>query len=385
MTTRPLQLPRLPRLPGAWRERTDWVTVDTPLGKLLRGLRWAAIATYVVVAGYHAYRDGLPLDREGLLLWLAVGLACACIGRHPVWMLWLAVDFLPFALVLILYDYLRAISDTVGLPTWWKPQIDVDKFLFAGHVPTVWLQEHLKHQRFSGVRWYDMIVGLTYGSFFIQPYLTAAVMWLRSRVDFYRWSLRWIALSFFSFLLFTLIPAAPPWAAARCTAADVASHPNNPPCLNDAGAAVHGGLLGAFTTHQPGGNPWVERIAFDGFFGLHLGIAHRLWMNGSHFVDAVAAVPSLHVGGTVLFALFMWRRLSKWWRPFLVAYPLMMQFSLTYSGEHYVADGIAGALCAWLIHWLATRIERHRAICRESPPDRLESPPATPRERVGPV
>jgi membrane-associated phospholipid phosphatase len=75
----------------------------------------------------------------------------------------------------------------------------------------------------------------------------------------------------------------------------------------------------------------------------------------------------------VLFVLFMWKRLNKWWRPLLVAYPIVMQFSLTYGGDHYVADGIAGALCAWLVHSLANRIERRRKAA--TAPDTLEPPP----------
>jgi hypothetical protein len=363
------------RLPRDWRERTDWVPSDTPWGRVLRALRWTAVLGYLALAGYYVYADGLPFDREGLLLWIAIGLACACIGKHPVWLLWVAIDFLPFALVLVAYDYLRGLSDTVGMPTWWTPQLDVDKFVFFGHVPTVWLQEHLKHTRFYGVRWYDLVVCVTYYSFFFLPYITAGVMWLRSRVDFYRWSLRFVSLSFLGFLLFMLIPTAPPWAADHCTAADVAGHPSSPACMYATGPAPSDGLLGPFTPHNPGAHPWVERIAGDSFYKLHLGVAHQLWTKGFDVADPVAAVPSLHVGGTVLFCIFMWRRLSTWWRPLLVAYPLLMQFSLSYAGEHYVSDGIAGALCAWLIHWLATRIERRRVDTLEPPPEpTLENP-----------
>jgi hypothetical protein len=340
---------------------------------VLRGVRWGAVLVYLGVLAYYVDNDGLPFDREGILLWIAIGLLCACIGRHPVWMVWVAIDFLPFALVLVAYDYLRGLADGVGMPTWWTPQIDVDKFLFGGHVPTVWLQEHLKHQRYYGVQWYDLVVCITYYSFFFLPYITAGVMWLRSRTDFYRWSLRFVSLSFFGFLLFMIIPSAPPWAADHCTAADVALHPSNPPCMNATGPVPHGGLLGPFIAQHPGANPWVERIAGDSFYKLHLGVAHSLWTKGFSLADAVAAVPSLHVGGTVLFCIFMWRRLNKWWRPLLIIYPLVMQFSLSYAGEHYVADGIAGALCAWFINWLAGWIERGKPD--EEQPDTLESPP----------
>lgn len=373
------------RLPRAWRERTDWVPTDTTLGQVLRGVRWAAILVYFGVLAYTWYRHGVPFDRDGLLLWIAIGLGCFCIGRHPVWLLWVAVDFLPFALVLLAYDYLRGISDTMGMPTWWTPQLDVDKWLFFGTEPTLWLQEHLKAtyhdpgtNGWVNVQWYDLVVCLSYFSFFFLPYVMAGVMWLRSRTDFYRWSLRFVSLSFLSFTLFLLIPAAPPWAAALCTPKDVAGHPSNPGCMQYPAHAVPGNLLGPFTVHQDGAHAYVERIAGASFFKFHLGAAHALWTRGFLSADQVAAVPSLHVGGTVLFCIFMWSRLRRGWRWFLIGYPFVMMFSLAYAGEHYVADGIAGALCAWFIHWAATGVERwHRA---RHAPDTLETPSETPLE-----
>ncbi len=231
-----------------------------------------------------------------------------------------------------------------------------------------------------GVHWYDLVTCVSYYSFFFLPYVMAGVMWLRSRTDFYRWSLRFVGLSFFGFTLFMLIPAAPPWAAAHCTPADVSGHPNVAPCMYRLGPQPSNGLLGHFSTVQPGANPWVERIAGDSFYKLHLGVAHGLWTKGFSEADAVAAVPSLHLGGTVLFCIFMWSRLKKWWRPLLIAYPLVMMFSLAYAGEHYVADGIAGALAAWLVHWVANRIERWRKGRRRA--DTLDSsaPPPDPTQ-----
>jgi hypothetical protein len=365
-------------LPRSWRERTDWVPTDRPLGKALRALRWIAVLAYLAVLIYDWHADGVPFDREGLLLWIAIGLACLCLGRHPVWMLWVVIDFLPFAMVLVAYDRLRGWSDQAGMPTWWTPQLDVDKFLFFGHEPTVWLQEHLKHARPVG-QWYDLVVTITYYSFFFLPYIMAGVMWLRSRADFYRWSLRFVSLSFLAFSLFLLIPTAPPWAAALCTAKDVADHPNNPSCMQYPAHFVPHNLLGGYQGHIAGANPYVERLAGDAFHELHLGVAHSLWVKGFSVADPVAAVPSLHVGGTVLFCIFMWSRLSRGWRYLLVAYPLVMMFSLSYAGEHYVSDGIAGALCAFLIHWLANRTERwFRARRRNGgagAPDTLEAPP----------
>jgi hypothetical protein len=366
-------------LPRAWRERTDWVSVDTTLGQLIRGLRWGALLIYAAVLSYNWYTYGIPFDRTGLLLWIGLGLVAFCIGRHPVWLLWVAIDFFPLAAVLIVYDRLRGWAGAAGMPTWWHPQVAVDKFLFFGHEPSVWLQEHLKYPQ---VRWWDVAVCICYYTFFFLPYLLAGIMWLRSRTDFYRWSGRFVALSFLGFALFVLIPSAPPWAAARCSADMVANHPSDPSCMHFSAEVTNDGLLGAFHTHRPGANPWLELITTRGFGKLHLNAAQSLVEHGRGWADAVAAVPSLHVGGTVLFVLFMWRRLNRWWRPLLVAYPFVMQFSLTYGGDHYVADGIAGALCAWLVHWLATRVERRRAGA--AAPDTLEAPPEPTLEKLCP-
>ena len=52
-------------------------------------------------------------------------------------------DWLPFAVVLLLYDISRGAAKLIGTPTMWQPQIDWDRWLFFGTVPTVWLQERL--------------------------------------------------------------------------------------------------------------------------------------------------------------------------------------------------------------------------------------------------
>jgi hypothetical protein len=352
------RLPSLPRLP-----RPRWLTDD-----VVRGVRWGAVITWAVVFGLDIYRDGIPYWRTDLLLWLVIGLAALSIGKRNL--LLTVVDFAPFAAVLIVYDQLRGWSDSAGMPTWWHPQVDIDKFLFFGVEPTVWLQEHLKYPR---VQWWDVLVALCYISFFFLPYVTAAVLWLRSRADFYRWGLRFVALSFVAFGFFALIPSAPPWAAAVCTDADVADHPYNPPCMNFGARRVPGNLLGTYSGGHPGTAPYVEHIATRGLEPLHLHFAAQLIDEGRNIADAVAAVPSLHVGGIVLFSLFMWPRLQKAWRPLLVLYPLFMTFTLTYGGEHYVTDALAGGLCALAVHLVANWIERWRD--RRRTPDTLDVPP----------
>lgn len=356
------------QLAGRWQQfwakaRPSWLTDE-----VLTGMRWGLICVWLLLLVLKCVTTGVPFDREGLLLWIATGAAAASLGKRAI--ATVVLDFLPFALVLVAYDYLRGLSDTLGMPTWWHPQVAVDEFLFGGHEPTLWLQEHLKYPT---VQWYDIVVCLCYYSFFFLPYVTAGVLWLRSRRNFYRWSLRFVSLSFLGFAFFALIPAAPPWAAALCRPWQVAGHPNYPSCMQFWPHTVPGNLLGPWAGGRPDADPFVERIAARGFSDLHLTVAHDLWTKGFSIADPVAAVPSLHLGGTMLFVLFMWPRVRGWWRPILAAYPLVMTFSLVYAGEHYIADCLAGALLAVLVHLGANRIERRRG--RKRSPDTLETSP----------
>jgi membrane-associated phospholipid phosphatase len=338
--------------------------------EVLRVVRWTAVSAWGTSLVLYAHWNGIPYARTDLLFWIALGLLAWSIGNRAPWKV--AVDLVPFAVVLIVYDHLRGIADTLGMPTWWHPQLDVDKALFGGRVPTVVLQEHFKH--IPQARWWDVVAAVTYFSFFFLPYVTAGVLWLRGRRDFRRWAARFVSLSLLGFAFFALIPAAPPWAAARCTAAQVSSHPSAPLCMFR-GAGAHNGLLGAFTETQPGSAPYVERFSTFGLTRLHLHFASAMIKTGQASSDLVAAVPSLHAGGIMLFTIFFWRRANRFWKGVLVAYNPLMAFALVYTGEHYVSDILAGWLLAWGVSALWDRIERIEWRRARAPVDTLEAPP----------
>ena len=109
-------------------------------------LTWArrvAVSAWALVVTYRTVTDGVAFNRELLLLYIATGLIAASIGRgHKVFTV--VRDWLPFALVLVLYDLSRGAADMLGAPTLWRFQPDADRWLFFGTVPTVWLQERIK-------------------------------------------------------------------------------------------------------------------------------------------------------------------------------------------------------------------------------------------------
>ena len=326
-------------------------------GRRLQVVRWMAIAIWAGVVVYRTVTDGFAFNRELLLLYICTGLAAASIGQGRR-VLYVARDWLPFALVLIAYDLSRGAATLIGRPTMWHWQVDADRWLFFGTMPTVWLQEHLKMPK---PPWWEVVVSSVYMSFFILPYVVAAVLWMRDRDEWKAFVRLFVGLSFAGLVIYALLPAAPPWAAARCTAADVAGGPSSPRCMFGSPRGVpDGGLLGAMQTNQQGAHDWVERIVGRGWGNLHLHSATALLDQGQASVNLVAAIPSLHAGLTAAVSAFLWARVQRKWRPLLVAYPLIMAFTLVYTAEHYVTDILLGWVLAAVVVTLLNRYEARR-------------------------
>src|SRR3954451_14522465 len=82
--------------------------------------------------------------------------------------------------------------------------------------------------------------------------------------------------------------------------------------------------------------------------------------------DPYAAMPSLHVGWSVLVALIVFRATSRTWlRALAVAHPLLMALSVTATGNHYLVDSLAGAFVA-LLAVLSVDAWRHARAPRPS-------------------
>lgn len=289
---------------------------------------------------------GVPLDRTGLLLWIGGGLLAWSIGHRPLWTV--VLDWLPFAAMLTLYDYSRGLALHLHRPTLWTPQITSDRWLGFGHDPTSWLQSHLKMPQPA---WWEVIVSCTYTSFFLAPYLIAGVLWVRDRRLWRRFATLFIGISMLGLIGFVLYPAAPPWAASQCTAVQVADHPADPTCMTLPNGRADGGLVDpVHNTH--GAANYVERISGRGFAKLGLKTAESTLSEGQAAANEVAAIPSLHAAITLLVTLFLWPIVRRRWRPLLVAYPLVMAFSLVYSAEHYLTDILIGSALTTVV-WLA--------------------------------
>jgi len=333
---------------------TDPADPVDPRERWLRIARRVAVAIWACVVGYRTATDGFAFNRELLLLYICTGLVAASIGQGRR-VLYVVRDWLPFALVLVAYDLSRGAATLIGRPTMWHWQADPDRWLFFGTMPTVWLQERLK---LPAPPWWEVVISSVYMSFFILPYVVAAVLWLRDREEWKAFVRLFVGLSFAGLLIYALLPAAPPWAAARCTSDDVAGGPSGPRCMFRSGRGVPGGgLLGTMDSHRDGAHDWVERIVARGWGNLHLHSATALIDQGQASVNLVAAIPSLHAALTAAVSAFLWTRVARRWRPLLVAYPLIMAFTLVYTAEHYVVDILLGWVLAAVAVTASNRLQ----------------------------
>ena len=236
-------------------------------------------------------------------------------------------DWLPIALLLVGYNISRGYADTLFAPHV-TPLIDADRGLFAGHVPTVWLQNHL--YRPGRVQWWEVAVSLVYVSHFLTVPTVAVVLWLRDRYQWARYMRRWFTLSLAGLITYFLYPAAPPWWAAE-----------------------HGYL-----------DP-VARISTAGWnlIGLH-GAGNTLNALQVEAANPVAAMPSLHTAYAMMAVAFFLPVVRRRWWPVLLAYPLAMTFTLVYSGEHYVVDVLVGWLYVAATFTVVALVERVRRRSR---------------------
>ncbi len=161
---------------------------------------------------------------------------------------------------------------------------------------------------------------------------------VNDRSAFRRWTTRWMVMSLLGFAAFAVAPTAPPWAAARCTPAEVREGPVAPRCLYHHAVDPAATILGNAGAQAHA----VVRESWRGFDALHVQLASRAFQTGENVTDRVAAAPLLHACGARLVSLFLWRRVRAGWRPLLVAYPPAMGFALVYGANHYVFDILVG-------------------------------------------
>jgi hypothetical protein len=211
----------------------------------------------------------------------------------------------------------RAVPD-LGLKVHYAPQIEAERVLTLGSLPTNWLQSHLYDGTTGAL---EVISILLYASHFFAPLILAFFLWTV-------WSGRGFAELFFGILTvsllgditFLLAPTAPPWMASDA------------------------GLI-----------PQVHHVIKNGLYdiGLEQLAAGK---NNPESYNVVAAIPSLHIAWPVIGLLVM--RKHRLPRLALVLQAMLIGgvlFAIVYTGEHYVVDALVGAVYAFVGFWLVEK------------------------------
>lgn len=279
-------------------------------------LRPTVLAVYATVSLWVAWRYGITTERLVVVPWVLVGAA--------LWSPTRALRIAPVAAALLVafvgYDLSRGAADTLGMPVQTALPIRVDETLF-GAVPTVWLQDRLLE---ADTQWWEVIVGLTYLSHFFVPYIVGIWLWVARPAAGRRWLATFAAVTVAGLVTYVLVPTTPPWLAAR-----------------------------------QGDLPEISRRAVSGLALLELRALGRLVDLGRRTVNPVAALPSLHAAYALITSVSLWELRRA--RPLLVAFPLVMAFSLVWSGEHYVFDVLLGWIYVGVAVWCIDGWSRRRA------------------------
>jgi membrane-associated phospholipid phosphatase len=287
-------------------------------------LRRALLGVYAAVFFWSLIKYGIPVDRIAVLTWMLVAFLISSIGRTRDDVKLMVRDWVVLVIIYMIYDYSRGTADQFGIGVNYTIPRDIDRFIFFGRDPNVWLQSWLLH---SNVRWYDVAGSIIYMMHFILPVVPLAMLRVRNRLEWLRYVRRFALTLYIAVASFIVFPSAPPWMAA-----------------------------------QEGYTKPVYRITGRGWWELHLKTVSKTLDRGAAVLNSVAAMPSLHAGMALLVALWFTRNSRKWIRVIALAYPLSMAFTLIYFGEHWAIDTIMGwvtVLVAWKI---ADRWEQRRGV-----------------------
>jgi membrane-associated phospholipid phosphatase len=306
--------------------------MPTPSGSRT-DLRRALLGVYAAVFFWSLIKYGIPVDRIAVLLWMLAAFLISSIGRTRGDAKLMVRDWVVLVAIYMIYDYSRGTADQFGIGVNYTVPRDIDRILFFGRDPNVWLQSLLLQ---NDVRWYDVAGSLIYMMHFVLPVIPLAMLRMRNRLEWLRYVRRFALTLYIAVATFIVFPSAPPWMAA-----------------------------------QKGYTEPVYRITGRGWWELHLKTVSKTLDRGASVLNSVAAMPSLHAGMALLVALWFTRNSRKWIRVIALVYPLSMAFTLIYFGEHWAIDTIMGwatVLVAWKI---ADRWEQRRGLA--ATPDQLSN------------
>jgi len=214
--------------------------------------------------------------------------------------------------------------------------IEIDRALGLGELPTVRLQRALARVRADGTpswRTLDAILVWTHWSWFMVPHAALGYILLCHPQRFPRAAAMTYAVFDIGAAVYWLAPTAPPWYAAAVSQ----------------GRTDNGGRA---ALRRAAVEPAARRMMAE--YGEHF------WKDGWGPLYSVfggnplAAMPSLHFATSLMAALLL-AEVEPVAGALGWTYTLALAFALTYLGEHYVVDLLAGAALAVAVRRVGRR------------------------------
>lgn len=208
--------------------------------------------------------------------------------------------FLPFLILLYVYDMLRAGADNTSISIHITDLLNLEQNLFGSPIPTVRMQQFIA--RFTYIKFVAVhFSNFFYGSEFWITAIFAVVLWYKRKRDYVIFMTLFVSMSFVAYIFYYWFPAAPPWWVA---------------------------YYGYFPNPQV--QPDLSLIPINIML---------------HVSNPVAALPSLHAAHSAFIAVycvFVWRRKMQW----MLLYPVCVSIAAIYLGHHYIVDIILGVAYA---------------------------------------
>jgi membrane-associated phospholipid phosphatase len=220
-------------------------------------------------------------------------------------------DWIPFIAIFLGYEAMRGLAPKIGIAPHLGDIVNIEVELFGGHIPSAVLQAWAPGT-FGRVLAY--VATVVYFCHFVFPLGVGMILWLSNRTQFLRYTTALMGMSFLGFVIFLLLPTAPPWYAEQAGV------------INGVSKLINTTLPSYISPYYTTLNP-----------------------------NPVAAFPSLHVAFPFMSFLalrYVYPRAS--W--FALAWTVLVSFSVVYLGEHWAVDVFGGLIFAALCWAVLMRV-----------------------------
>ena len=255
---------------------------------------------------------------SGIMIWRGISvspdyilLLCVPVALLSGHILRFIRDWVPFVAIFLGYEAMRGIAPKAGIPPHVSDLANIEQGMFGGHLPSAVLQAATPGTLGRVLAYIGTVV---YFCHFVFPFGVALVLWLANRTQFLRYTTVLMAMSFVAFIVFLLLPTAPPWYAE--------SH-----------GVVHGVTKLIDTTLPSYVSPYYVNLN----------------------PNPVAAFPSLHAAFPFVSFLAL-RAVYPRGAWIALGWCVLVWFSVVYLGEHYAVDVFGGVILAALTWFVFMRV-----------------------------